>query len=1438
MRMRMFRALALLCLLSFSLPRIPNSWAGGVGVSSPPEASIGDSAATSAAAMNETPFHLYKPRADRSRRANRDYDFLWSDTYRSRFRTPLDSLSGAEQINDLQRLAENAAEVWANPLGLAMTNIELVYNFLAAQASYRDSVYDRSPDASVGFRVAQPSYSDDERKHIDAYFYAPSFVGQGQWSSYHGDGGSDAEDGWTSNYGSYPSGYLSSAEDSLTGNAGSAKSGNSVQVPGPLPWQVGGDPMSGWARARGTAHGQLMHEGLHCLNADGGTSFLHMFASGAEVLTGVSTDAPRYDVDYHFSLSPTGANEGNAYPHWQSFMAWLATNWRGADTTATGWNDDLLRRWAKRPGAERSLPGLAARLRDSECPECASYPGFAGLDSLARVQRLIHDWRVANYVNNPELPGGRYGFPAQFGFRPSDALGAWQSVDGVAWDDSYSVPPVVSMSLDPTLRDRWFWDRPGSATFDSRPLKLSMFGAEYFVVNAASDLTSDPRRLMVRIQPDLLEYQRLYSTAECDTVGMPPATGRLFASLVACSQASDSLFRHPEWATSVQTVSVVLDSARGELLLEVPAFGGSVKSALIVISLEDGPQGYFSETDVAGAIRDWLQVSLNFALVAEDMSFDPVVVAGNAVGDCAPSWSPDGGSIAYSATEAGGGSRIYVAPTGGVGTPTPLRSASTGQYDPDWSPRGQVIAYSEGTLAARNIWSVDIATGTVQQLTDLAGISKEPAFSHDGTRVAYLHSVTTTVYDSPPEDSLGVGPPVRTHYQEVRLMDLGGGNDVCLFQDVREEEEGPGDLRALRWSAAGHALHFSEWDATSQKHELRVLDVTTRNVSTQSALAPRAIGVAEHPGTGQLLAEEIDGHYFMTSVDPYAWVFCGFRPDTLLRATRRVALRDTVLSRSRPIGYRSAYEYSRPRWSPDGTRVALARTSNGASDIAVIPVTSNRAPQFAASVQTDYSANACLPFELSLAATDPDGDAVTIEVFGLPDGAQLQSGHNIFWGYPVVGDYWLVARALDAAGGVGTRVIHVNIYDAGACGGSGGEDPFELPIHGGFARGVVATRRIGSGGARAVNSFLDGVAANEWVTQTARLVAPSVDAEGHVGTRLVGLRPGTFKADRARLLVVDHPESTVAVSVDGAVTVGRRTIAEHVLVAGGDDLGERYRVMNREARVFGAGSIVTVDFTERDSVEGLIVECARAAALDSAQDWGVRVEVQGTSGWEPAGRLRPRTGQDVLALSLPGTTRARPVFLSDVAVRDVAGYALAGVEAANYSVAAVPAASASTETGVADLSEVDTSVVVLRQGEGVSLGFDGPAPVEGRRRTHFLELRASFTPEDASAPMAARGTESALPLVFALHANRPNPFGGSTAVRFDVPRAAQVRIEIFDAQGRRVRTLADRTFAPGSHGVQWDGADGSGRRVSPGVYLYRMTSDRFREQRRMVLLGK
>lgn len=64
----------------------------------------------------------------------------------------------------------------------------------------------------------------------------------------------------------------------------------------------------------------------------------------------------------------------------------------------------------------------------------------------------------------------------------------------------------------------------------------------------------------------------------------------------------------------------------------------------------------------------------------------------------------------------------------------------------------------------------------------------------------------------------------------------------------------------------------------------------------------------------------------------------------------------------------------------------------------------------------------------------------------------------------------------------------------------------------------------------------------------------------------------------------------------------------------------------------------------------------------------------------------------------------------------------------------------------------------------------------------------------------------------------PNPFNPQTSLRFTLPEAGRVRLDLFDARGRKVADLIAGDLAAGSHDVIWRGTDLLGRPVASGVY--------------------
>lgn len=74
----------------------------------------------------------------------------------------------------------------------------------------------------------------------------------------------------------------------------------------------------------------------------------------------------------------------------------------------------------------------------------------------------------------------------------------------------------------------------------------------------------------------------------------------------------------------------------------------------------------------------------------------------------------------------------------------------------------------------------------------------------------------------------------------------------------------------------------------------------------------------------------------------------------------------------------------------------------------------------------------------------------------------------------------------------------------------------------------------------------------------------------------------------------------------------------------------------------------------------------------------------------------------------------------------------------------------------------------------------------------------------------------------ALGQNEPNPARDATRIRFGLPAPGVVSIAIFDAAGRKIRTLAGGVHPAGYHETTWDGRDDAGHPVVSGVYFYRL----------------
>ena len=89
---------------------------------------------------------------------------------------------------------------------------------------------------------------------------------------------------------------------------------------------------------------------------------------------------------------------------------------------------------------------------------------------------------------------------------------------------------------------------------------------------------------------------------------------------------------------------------------------------------------------------------------------------------------------------------------------------------------------------------------------------------------------------------------------------------------------------------------------------------------------------------------------------------------------------------------------------------------------------------------------------------------------------------------------------------------------------------------------------------------------------------------------------------------------------------------------------------------------------------------------------------------------------------------------------------------------------------------------------------------------------------------------------FALGPVTPNPFNEAAVISYSAPTAASVSIDIFDVNGRLVRTVFSGQVEAGTHQVTWNGMDSSGSRVARGIYFCRMHTGEFSATEKLVML--
>jgi hypothetical protein len=385
------------------------------------------------------------------------------------------------------------------------------------------------------------------------------------------------------------------------------------------------------------------------------------------------------------------------------------------------------------------------------------------------------------------------------------------------------------------------------------------------------------------------------------------------------------------------------------------------------------------------------------------------------------------------------------------------------------------------------------------------------------------------------------------------------------------------------------------------------------------------------------------------------------------------------------------------------------------------------------------------------------------------------------------------------------------------------------------------------------NSILGRSKDNTLLTDAYRLQYPPADVSGRYQIRIRENEQEETTLDQARLLSVDHEPGTEAFATSEGFVLAKRVPAYRVTTESGVDVTARVSGRGGNFRgqpgnvllveMVGPGeswspagnlldrrAVIADDEKMGPSPGSLKPQGTTAASLDAdvLENSGILVQVpDGNGGWRTVQHRYPREKLDAAVLEARAA-RMRLVFLGPhgigfigrmVVVRKVTTTEHRLLSARHSRLGDIAGA-------VVGIGEVTT----LAPKDTLALEFEA-SPASDQVRDFFLLTRGVYR----SLP-GGNTDGSERPLQFALLQNRPNPFDRTTLIRFDLPVRTEVKLEIFDLLGRRVRTIAEGIHQPGRHAIAWDRKDRRGVTVAPGVYAYRLIAGTFRARKSMVIL--
>jgi hypothetical protein len=120
----------------------------------------------------------------------------------------------------------------------------------------------------------------------------------------------------------------------------------------------------------------------------------------------------------------------------------------------------------------------------------------------------------------------------------------------------------------------------------------------------------------------------------------------------------------------------------------------------------------------------------------------------------------------------------------------------------------------------------------------------------------------------------------------------------------------------------------------------------------------------------------------------------------------------------------------------------------------------------------------------------------------------------------------------------------------------------------------------------------------------------------------------------------------------------------------------------------------------------------------------------------------------------------------------------------------------------------------------------------------FVENETEYSVYKLSDDILVGNDPEDVPNTKVICSNYPNPFNPTTNISFSLPEEAEIKLNIYNIQGQKVKTLTNSIYPQGYHKVVWNGWDDNDQPVSSGIYFYRLQVDDKTQATRKCLLLK